>query len=69
MLSEEKMIDWEEKLDTDKIWANWKTYFKNIYVIQKRHNKGTGRKIGFEIAANVTEKHIFTEDSIYNIFE
>ena len=46
------MIDCEEKSDTENTWETCKSYFKEIYTKQKRHNKATG-KIGFKRAANM----------------
>ena len=62
------MIDWEGKLDTNKTWANLKTYFKYIYAKQKRYKKVLGKKYRFESSDNIREMHIISKDIIPDMF-
>ena len=36
------MINWEDKVEMDKTWATYKSYFKELYAKQKKYNKETG---------------------------
>ena len=55
--TETEMMEWEEKDDADKTWANFKPYFKDIWTMRSRYQKGgaSPRNHGYESAANVTE--------------
>ena len=50
------MRDWERKPDADKTWVHLQTYFNELYEDVKKYENATGRKHGFESAANVQEQ-------------
>ena len=39
LFGEEKIINWDDKTETDKTWASWKANFKDLYAKKKSHNK------------------------------
>ena len=43
MFVDSKIIKWDDKADMEKMWATCKSYFKELYMENKRYNKATGK--------------------------
>jgi hypothetical protein len=50
LFSELQIIEWEEKIHTDKTWANLKTYYTKLYKSKMQYSKSEARRTGFDSA-------------------
>jgi hypothetical protein len=58
LFSERKITTWEEKVHTDKTWADLKTYFAKLYKSKMQYTKGEARRNGYEsVNAMRAEEH------------
>jgi hypothetical protein len=55
LFSEIQVIEWEEKVYTDKTWTNLKTYYTKLYKSKMQYSKSEARRTGFE-SANAMQK-------------
>ena len=55
LFSERLIIEWEEKIHTDKTWSNLKTYYAKLYKSKMQYSKSEAHQTGYENANTMQE--------------
>ena len=55
LFNERQIVEWEEKIHTDKTWTNLKTYYAKLYKSKMQYSKSEARRTGYENANAMQE--------------
>ena len=49
MFDEQQLMEWEDKIETNKTWTNCKTFFKDYYKLKKRYSNARPGRHGSKV--------------------
>ena len=62
-------MEWEDKDNINKTWGACKIFFNKYFELKKRYRNAGPDSMGFESAANVTDKSEMENDELKNYLD